>query len=310
MKNVLADLCHRIGSRHGAGDAAGPGLRPADEGEARFRRIATAVAKYWVCKRHGRAVGEALECLGGNGFVEESIMPRLYRESPLNSIWEGSGNVICLDVLRAIGNEPASIDALLAEIDLGRGSRPAVGRLCSAKLRDEWKSLADDQRQARRLVERLALALEGSLVVRCSPPAVADAFCASRLTGDWGQAFGTFARKRRLRRDHRPRRAARRGLIAAAQACGLSIEGVSVMRIDAEPIARGGVRCDTAATWPRCARRSAATHFEAGALLRARTEANRAAVSFDQRLANRQAQAVAARARAVRLVGAEERSKT
>jgi putative acyl-CoA dehydrogenase len=148
------------------------------------------VAKYWVCKRAAAHIGEALECHGGNGFVEDSIMPRLYRESPLNSIWEGSGNVICLDVLRAIGNEPGALQALLAEIDAGKGADRRLDSF-ARKLTAEWKSLADDQRQARRLVERLALALQGSLVVRFSPPAVADAFCESRLAADRGQAFGT-----------------------------------------------------------------------------------------------------------------------
>ena len=117
-------------------------------------------------------------------------MPRLYRESPLNSIWEGSGNVICLDVLRAIGNESGTLDALLAEIDLGRGADRRFDAYCE-KTQSQWKSLASDPLEARRLVERLALALQGSLLVRFSPPAVADAFCATRLAADGGQAFGT-----------------------------------------------------------------------------------------------------------------------
>ncbi len=117
-------------------------------------------------------------------------MPRLFRESPLNSIWEGSGNVICLDVLRAIANEQGSIEALMDEINAARGSD---GRLdqAAAELRDHWQSLAADPTQARVLVERLALVLQGSLVVRNSPPEVADAFCVTRLAGNWGRAFGT-----------------------------------------------------------------------------------------------------------------------
>ena len=190
MKNVLADLALESEAATVLAMRLARAYDSADEAEALFRRIGTAVAKYWLCKRTIALVAEALECLGGNGFVEESFMPRLYRESPLNSIWEGSGNVICLDVLRAINNEPGSIEALLAEIDCSRGSDRRLDAFAQ-KVRDEWKSLAADQRQARRLVERLTLALEASLVVRCSPPAVADAFCASRLTGDWGQAFGT-----------------------------------------------------------------------------------------------------------------------
>src|SRR5207253_8511313 len=159
--------------------------------EAAFRRIATAVSKYWVCKRSPAAVGEALECLGGNGYVEESGMPRIYREAPLNSIWEGSGNVICLDVLRALSKEPPAAQALLDEL---RASRGADRRL-DAHLDAAEELLAHpEESQARRLVEALALALQGSLLAGHSPAAVSDAFCASRLLGDWGRAFGTLPR--------------------------------------------------------------------------------------------------------------------
>jgi putative acyl-CoA dehydrogenase len=158
------------------------------EEEAPFRRIATAVAKYWVCKRAAPAIAEALECLAGNGYVEESILPRLYREAPLNSIWEGSGNVICLDVLRALQKEPQTRDALLAELRLARGA----DRRLDAALDDAEAQLAKpDEAAARRLVESLALALEGSLLARHAPAAVSDAFCATRLSGDHGYAFGT-----------------------------------------------------------------------------------------------------------------------
>jgi putative acyl-CoA dehydrogenase len=161
-----------------------------DEGEAIFRRLATAVSKYWICKRHPVFVGEALECLGGNGYVEESILPRLFRESPLNGIWEGSGNVICLDVLRAIARQPESLDAFRAEL------AEAVG--VDARY-DAWVHRVDTElgdmdnieRRARSVVETLALALQGSLLLRFGHPAVADAFCASRLGRDWGAAFGT-----------------------------------------------------------------------------------------------------------------------
>ncbi|MBI3838338.1 MAG: isovaleryl-CoA dehydrogenase [Planctomycetia bacterium] len=190
MKNVLADLCIESEAATVLAMRLARAYDRPEESEARFRRIATAVAKYWVCKRTAVHACEALECLGGNGFVEDAIMPRLYRESPLNSIWEGSGNVICLDVLRAIGNEPGTIEALLAEIDLGRGGDRRFDAY-AAKIQSQWKSLSADPLQARRLVERLALALQGSLVVRFSPPAIADAFCATRLAADWGQAFGT-----------------------------------------------------------------------------------------------------------------------
>jgi len=158
------------------------------EQEAPFRRIGTAIAKYWVCKRVAPLVGEALECLGGNGYVEESAMPRLYREAPLNSIWEGSGNVICLDVLRALHKEPQARDALVAELRLARGADRRLDRA----LDDSEAQLAKPEEPgARRLVESLALALQGALLARHAPAAVSDAFCATRLAGDHGYAFGT-----------------------------------------------------------------------------------------------------------------------
>ncbi len=158
------------------------------EEEAPFRRIATAAAKYWVCKRAAPAIAEALECLAGNGYVEESILPRLYREAPLNSIWEGSGNVICLDVLRALHKEPHSRDAVIAELRLARGA----DRRLDAALDDAESALAKpDESGARRLVESLAVALQASLLARHSPPAVVDAFCATRVAGDHGYSFGT-----------------------------------------------------------------------------------------------------------------------
>jgi putative acyl-CoA dehydrogenase len=158
------------------------------EAEAPFRRMATAVAKFWVCKRAAPAVAEALECLGGNGYVEESGLPRIYREAPLNSIWEGSGNVICLDVLRALHKEPQARDALLAEIRAGRGSDK---RLDAAMDAVEARLVKPEESQARSLVESLALALQGSLLVRFAPPCVSDAFCATRLQRDHGYTFGT-----------------------------------------------------------------------------------------------------------------------
>jgi putative acyl-CoA dehydrogenase len=164
-----------------------------DQGERRLRRLATAVAKYWVCKRTPVVVAEALECLGGNGYVEDSGLPRLYREAPLNSIWEGSGNVNTLDVLRALRQSPAVLDAYLAEIGLASG---ADGRF-DAAVKDLLQSLADldgMEARARRLAERMALVLQGSLLLRHGDPAVADAFCASRLDQDWGHAFGTLPR--------------------------------------------------------------------------------------------------------------------
>jgi putative acyl-CoA dehydrogenase len=159
-----------------------------DRGEDAFARIATAVAKYWVCKRGPGHAGEALECLGGNGYVEESVLPRLYRQQPLQSIWEGSGNVICLDVLRALRRSPETLDAFLAECRAGADEDAHLDAWLG-KLEAE---LADpDERSARRLVEQMALALQASLLVRHGAPVVADAFCASRLGGDGGLAYGT-----------------------------------------------------------------------------------------------------------------------
>jgi putative acyl-CoA dehydrogenase len=168
-----------------------------DEAESAFRRLATAVSKYWVCKRQPAFVGEALECLGGNGYVEESIMPRLFRESPLNGIWEGSGNVICLDVLRAMAREPQSVSAFNDELSLAAGLDERYDAFV-AGLAASLGDLDDIEARARRLVEQMALALQGSLLLRHGDAAVAEAFCASRLGGDWGRAFGTLPRGLRL----------------------------------------------------------------------------------------------------------------
>ncbi|MFP5388455.1 MAG: acyl-CoA dehydrogenase family protein, partial [Thermoleophilia bacterium] len=136
-------------------------------------------------------VGEALECLGGNGYVEDSGLPRLYRDAPLNSIWEGSGNVQCLDVLRAMVKSPASVDAFFAEVMEGAGAEPKLDAYVTS-LRDEIPGdIETVELRARRIVEGMAVALQASLLVRYGDPAVADAFCASRLSGDWGNAFGT-----------------------------------------------------------------------------------------------------------------------
>jgi putative acyl-CoA dehydrogenase len=161
-----------------------------DEAAGAFRRLATAVGKYWVCKRQPTVVGEALECLGGNGYVEESIMPRLFRESPLNGIWEGSGNVICLDVLRAMAREPQALDAFLTELDTTAGADDRLDAAI-ARVRSELGDIVGIEARARRVVEAMALAFQGSLLVRYGHPAVADAFLASRLAGDEGLALGT-----------------------------------------------------------------------------------------------------------------------
>ena len=187
MQNVLADICL---DSEAATVLAMRLARAYDEEDAPFRRLATAVAKYWVCKSTPPLVAEALECLGGNGYVEESVLPRLYRESPLNSVWEGAGNVNALDVLRAIERQPESLAALLAEIDLAAGSEPRLDAAI-VDLRSELADPADAELRARRIVERLALCLQGSLLVRHGDAAVADAFCASRLGGEGGRAYGT-----------------------------------------------------------------------------------------------------------------------
>lgn len=194
MRNVLADLALEseaattLALRLAAAQDAVQSTGSAAEGA--FLRLAVPTAKYWVTKRCTPVAAEALECLGGNGYVEESGMPRLLRESPLNSIWEGSGNVQALDVLRALQREPEALNAFLQEVGRARG---ADHRL-DAAIKDLLTELADldgIEARARRLVERMALVLQGSLLVRWAPSAVADAFCASRLGGDWGTAFGT-----------------------------------------------------------------------------------------------------------------------
>jgi len=192
MKNVLADLAIES---EAATVAALRVARAYDDGSesAAFRRFATAVMKYWVCKRAAPHAAEALECLGGNGFVEDSGLPLLYRDAPLNSIWEGSGNVAALDVLRAMVKEPGGLPAFLEECALAAG---ADARLDAhlARVRDACSEVfagGDPQFEARRVVEDLALALQASLLVRSAPTAVADAFCAARLDGAGGRVYGT-----------------------------------------------------------------------------------------------------------------------
>ncbi|MFF7791395.1 acyl-CoA dehydrogenase family protein [Streptomyces sp. NPDC007991] len=191
MRNVLADLALESEAATtltlrlaGAADRAIRG----DSGETAFRRVATAVGKYWVTKRGPAFTAEALECLGGNGYVEDSGMPRHYREAPLLSIWEGSGNVNALDVLRALNREPGTAETLFGEFALAQG---ADARLDAAVARLKNRLSEASQTTARRLVEDMALTLQASLLVRYAPPAVADAFCATRLGGEGGYAFGT-----------------------------------------------------------------------------------------------------------------------
>jgi putative acyl-CoA dehydrogenase len=185
--NVLADLC--LDSEAATATALRL-ARAVDEGDRAFRRLATAIAKYWICKATPPLVAEALECIGGNGYVEESPLPRLYRESPLNSLWEGAGNVNALDLLRAAAKEPESVEALLAEIALASGADPRLDA-AAGRLRRELADGEELEHRARRIVELAALCLQGSLLVRHAPPEVADAFCATRLGGEGGRAYGT-----------------------------------------------------------------------------------------------------------------------
>ncbi|HWE12437.1 MAG TPA: acyl-CoA dehydrogenase family protein [Solirubrobacteraceae bacterium] len=201
MRNVLADLALES---EAATVAAMRIARAYDEDSAgAFRRFATAVMKYWVTKRAAPHAAEALECLGGNGFVEDSGMPLLYRDSPLNSIWEGSGNVAALDVLRAVIKEPEGLPAFLDECELAAGAEPRLdahlaklrGRLTATfggrDAASAEERLYDSQFTARCLVEDLAVALQASLLVRHAPPAVADGFCAGRLQAERGRVYGT-----------------------------------------------------------------------------------------------------------------------
>jgi putative acyl-CoA dehydrogenase len=191
MQNVLADLAveaeaatiatFRLARAY---DEAAAG----DDDAQELKRVANAVLKYWTCKRAPAHAAESLECLGGNGYVEESGMPRLYREAPLNSIWEGSGNVAALDVLRATVKEPEGLPAFMEECELGRGGNALLDAHLD-RLR-AGGAPTDPQLEARRVVEDLAIALQASLLVRSAPPEVADAFCAGRL-GEGGRAFGT-----------------------------------------------------------------------------------------------------------------------
>jgi putative acyl-CoA dehydrogenase len=172
----------------------------ASDAERAFARVATPALKYWLCKRAPSVVAEAMEVLGGNGYVEESALPRLYREAPLNSIWEGSGNVMCLDVLRAARREPAAVEALLAELALARGGNSRLDThvaALTAALADASgdRGVADSgdlgESGARRLAGGIAVALAGALMVQHAAPAVADAYCASRLDRFGSGALGT-----------------------------------------------------------------------------------------------------------------------
>ena len=193
MRRLLADLALESEAATALAfrnAAAFDGTAAGTEQETAFARLATPVGKYWLNKRVPGLVYEAMEAHGGAGYVEESVMPRLYRQAPLNSIWEGSGNVICLDVLRALHKSPEAGEAVMAEITAAAGANPHLDRAAKA-LGDRLARRDVTEPEARRLTEQIALALQGALLVRHAPAALADAFCAARLGGEAGLAFGT-----------------------------------------------------------------------------------------------------------------------
>ncbi|BES73505.1 acyl-CoA dehydrogenase family protein [Marinobacter nanhaiticus D15-8W] len=190
MQNVLADLALESEAALAMTLRVARALDNQDQQQERlFTRLATPVGKYWICKRTPNHAYEAMECIGGSGVMEDCIMPRLLRESPVNAIWEGSGNVQCLDTLRALQKSPDSLQAYFDEVGEARGSDPRLDRFVT-QLQNDFTRTEDIQYRARNLVDRLALALQASLLVRHSPTAVADAFCASRLESHGGLNIG------------------------------------------------------------------------------------------------------------------------
>jgi putative acyl-CoA dehydrogenase len=191
MRNVLADMAIEAEAHAAlAMRVAGAFDRQGDAREDAIRRILTPVAKYWVTKRCPHLVAEAMEVLGGNGYIEDGPMARLFRQSPLNAIWEGAGNVMCLDVVRAMAKDREALPALEAELSAAAGRHPAYDRFVAA-LEGELSRSDEVEGRSRRLVERAALAVQASLLLRHAPGFVAEAFCASRLAGEAGGTFGT-----------------------------------------------------------------------------------------------------------------------
>ena len=192
MQNVLADMALESEAATALAIRLARAFdRPADEHERLMARLLTPVAKFWICKRGSLLGQEAMECLGGNGYVEEGgegVMARVYREMPLNSIWEGAGNIMALDLLRGLRKGDA-VAALAHELAPARGQHAALDRLADA-LPARIEAMASEV-EARRLAQDVALAVQASLLAQTAPPAVVGAFCASRLGGDWGHAFGT-----------------------------------------------------------------------------------------------------------------------
>ena len=195
MRNVLADLAIESEAAIALAMriARAVDRAPYDPQEAAFARVATAIGKYWVCRRAPAFVNEAQECLGGAGYIEESLLPRLYRQAPLNSIWEGSGNIQCLDVMRALQREPQCGQALLAELELALHLDPDFDAELNSLRRVLEGTAEMAEVEARRWVEAFALSLQASLLLRSGSP-VAEAFCTSRIAGDHGNAYGTMSR--------------------------------------------------------------------------------------------------------------------
>ena len=192
MQNVLADLALESEAALALTMRMGKALDNAhDEQEVKYARLVTAIGKYWICKRAPAMINEAQECLGGAGYVEDTILPRLYREAPVNSIWEGSGNVQCLDVLRALSKEPGVLDVLFAELGDGRGDARLASHI--QRLQRAFADKEDIQYRARQLTEEIAVALQARLLLDAGNSAVADAFIASRLNGG-GRVYGTLPR--------------------------------------------------------------------------------------------------------------------
>ena len=194
MQNVIADLAVESEAATALAIRLAAAVDNAgDSHEAAFRRIALPLAKFWVCKRTPMLAAEALECLGGNGYVEESGMPLLFRESPLNSIWEGSGNVNALDVLRALSREPAALEAWIVEVGKARGEDPRLDRAIDSVL-ESLADVSEMEIRARRIAGAMAACLQGALLVQHAPAPVADAFCATRLGNEYGGTMGTLPR--------------------------------------------------------------------------------------------------------------------
>jgi putative acyl-CoA dehydrogenase len=190
MTNVLADLAIEAEAALALAMRLARAYDENDETAQVIRRVVTPAAKFWICKRTPFVTYEAMEVLGGSGYIEESIMPRLYREAPVNSIWEGSGNVMCLDVLRAIGRTANIADVVRSELGVDSRLKNVADRLSKRLAAPD----CNDESQARALVRALVLALQAALLIRHAPAAVADAFCASRLDGEGGSVFGLLPR--------------------------------------------------------------------------------------------------------------------